>query len=129
MDSCKLNVDVSAKIQKNIIHVKKVYIWNLATCSCENVEYLASTIQDSVITCDEIIDDANSVSINVPTNVMSATSTSVKSTASTNFHDKKVRYKMDCYILHTVLLVVILLFIITIICYHYAKHRSKEKKY
>ena len=28
---------------------------------------------------------------------------------------------MDCYILHTVLLVIILLFIIAIICYHYAE--------
>ena len=35
---------------------------------------------------------------------------------------------MDCYILHTVLLVIILLLIIAIICYHYAKHRSKLKK-
>ena len=109
------------------MHVKKDYIWNPPTCSCENVEYLASTIEDSVITCDEIIDDADSVSINVPTNVMSTVSTSVKSIASTNFHHKKVSYTMDCYILHTVLLVVILLFIIAIICYHYAKHRSKQK--
>ena len=33
---------------------------------------------------------------------------------SLNFH-KKVRYKMDCFILHTVLLVMILLLIIVII--------------
>ena len=44
------------------------------------------------------------------------------------FQNKKVRYKMDCYILHTVLLVIILLFIFAIICYHHAKHRSKLKK-
>ena len=42
-------------------------------------------------------------------------------------HSKKVRYKIDCYILHTVILVIILLLIIIIICYHYAKHRSKQK--
>ena len=36
---------------------------------------------------------------------------------------------MDFCILHTVLLVMILLFIIDIICYHYAKHRSKQKTY
>ena len=37
---------------------------------------------------------------------------------------------MDCYILHTTFLVNILLFIIAIICNHYAKHRSKlNKKY
>ena len=41
---------------------------------------------------------------------------------------KKVRYKIDCYILHTVLLsIILLLIIIIIICYYYAKHRSKQK--
>ena len=35
-------------------------------------------------------------------------------------------YKMDCYIMDTVLLVVLLKFKITIICYHYLKHRSKQ---
>ena len=44
---------------------------------------------------------------------------------SINSDDKKVRYKIDCYVLH--ILVIILLLIITIICYNYAKHRSKQK--
>ena len=44
-----------------------------------------------------------------------------------NCHSKKVSYKIGFYILHTVLLVNILQFIITIIWYHYAKHRSKQK--
>ena len=35
---------------------------------------------------------------------------------------------MGYYILHTVLLVIILQFIIAIIYYHYAKHRSKQNK-
>ena len=35
-----------------------------------------------------------------------------------NCHNKKVE---DCYVLHTVLLVNILLLIINIVCYHYAK--------
>ena len=35
---------------------------------------------------------------------------------------------MDCYTLHTVLLVIILVFIMAIICYYYAKHRPKQKK-
>ena len=46
---------------------------------------------------------------------------------STISDDKNVKYKMDCYILSTVLSVIILLFIIPIICYHYAKHWSKQK--
>ena len=65
---------------------------------------------------DKIICDPDSVPINVPTNVTSA--------VSTNFYNKNVRYKMGCYILHTILLLVILLFIVDIICYHYVKYRS-----
>ena len=46
-----INVDVSVK---NIIC--ESYFWNPAACSCKNGKYLASIIDDSVITCDEIID-------------------------------------------------------------------------
>ena len=41
---------------------KKDYIWNLSTCICENGKYLASIMDNSVITCDEIIEET------VPTN-------------------------------------------------------------
>ena len=58
-------------------------MWNPATCSYKNGEYSASTIENSVITFDEIINDADSVSKNVPTNVMITVSTCVKSTVST----------------------------------------------
>lgn len=47
---------------------------------------------------------------------------------STNFDNKTVRFKVNCYILYTVLLVFILLFIIAIICYQYQKHSSKLKE-
>ena len=63
----------------------------------------------------------------VSTNVANTISKNVTSTMSTNSDGKKVRYKMDCYILHTFLWVRILLFIIAIICYHCTKHRSKQK--
>ena len=45
---------------KNIIYVKKDYIWNPSTCSCENGKYLASIIECSAIMYDELIetDDA-----------------------------------------------------------------------
>ena len=46
---------------------------------------------------------------------------------SINSDDKKVRYKIDCYILHTVLLAIMLILINTIICNHCAKHRAKQK--
>ena len=35
---------------------EKDYIWNPATCSCKNRNYLVSIIDDSIITCDETID-------------------------------------------------------------------------
>ena len=34
---------------------EKDYIWNPATCSCQNGKYLASTIDDSAITSDQIL--------------------------------------------------------------------------
>ena len=48
----------------------------------------------------------------------------VTNTSLINCHSERVR---DWYILRTILLAIILLLIITIICYHYGKHRSKQK--
>ena len=42
---------------------EKDYVWNPATCNCENVKYLASIMDDSVIMFDEIIEKI------VPTNI------------------------------------------------------------
>ena len=97
---------------------KKDYRYNPNTCTCENNKCLKG-IDTSVMTSDEII----SVMENVSTKITNTIATNV----STNFEDKNVRYKIDCYILHTILLVIKLLLIITIICYYYAKHRSKQK--
>ena len=47
--------------------------------------------------------------------------TNVTNTASINCRSKKVR---DYYILHTVLLVIMLILITAIICYHYAKQKG-----
>ena len=30
------------------------YVWNPATCNCKNGKYLASIMDDSMITCDEV---------------------------------------------------------------------------
>ena len=35
---------------------EKDYVWNLATCSCENGKYLTSNMEDSAIICDEVIE-------------------------------------------------------------------------
>ena len=56
---------------------EKVYIWNPATCSCENGKYLASTVDNSLTTCNEII-DAVAKSYNKETK-----------TVTTNFNEKK----------------------------------------
>ena len=63
----------------------------------------------------------------VSRNVTNTISTTVTSTVSINSDDTKVRYKLNCYILHTFLLVTRLLFMITISCYHYAKIGQNKK--
>ena len=64
--------------------MQKIHIWNCTTCSCESVEYLISAIDDSVITCDELINAADSALNKGLANFMT--------TVSINFH------KMDSYI-------------------------------
>ena len=61
---------------------------------------------------------STNVTNTIPTNIQNTIPTNLTSTISTNSDNQNVRYKMDCHILHTALLVIILLFIITIICYH-----------
>ena len=50
--------------------------------------------------------------------------TNVISTMSTNSEYKKVRYKMDCFILHALLLVIISLFIIAIIMQNIGQNKK-----
>ena len=102
---------------------KKDYNWNPSTCICENSKCLKDTVDNLVIVCDEIINVIDGVSTNV-TNTISA---NVTSTASINSHNKKVIYKMVRHIFYTFVLVTILLFIIAIIFYYYAKHGPKQK--
>ena len=72
-----------------------------------------------VITCDEIIPVMNIVSRKIGHTI--ATNMSI------NSYDEKTKYNIDFYIFQAVLLVIILLLIIALICYLYAKHRSKQK--
>ena len=55
-----INVGVSAKIKKKSC-VQKNHISNPSTCTCENGRYTRSITDDSVITCDEIIEETNTV--------------------------------------------------------------------
>ena len=98
---------------------KKDYSWNPSTCTCENSKYLKSIANTSAIACDNII------------YVMGIASTQITNTIATDVSimliTKKVRCKIDCYISHAVLLVIILLLIIAITSYHYVKHWSKQR--
>ena len=66
--------------------------------------------------CDEIM-----IIYNLSAKKTNTIATNVTSTASINYHCKTVR---DCYILHAVLLVIILILNITTICYHYPKQKA-----
>ena len=89
---------------------------NLSRCICENGKRLKSIADTSVTECEGNI----IVMDNVLTKNSNTIATNFTSTASINFHSKEVT---DCYILHTVLLVIISLLKI-IICYYYAKQNS-----
>ena len=89
---------------------EKYYSWNPSTCICENSKYLKSIGDTSVIVYDEFIFVLDIVSTNMTNTI--ATSVSI------NFYNEDVRYKIDCYGLHAVLLTIMLILIVTIICYH-----------
>ena len=76
-----------------------------------------------MIACNEVISVIDIVS----TKKANTISTNVTRIVSINCYSKKVRNNIDFGILHTALLMILLLLIITIICYHYVKHRSKQK--
>ena len=75
--------------------MEKDYIWNPATCNCENGKYLASILDNLTITCDEIIDvDAEAKSNDKET--------------KTNLNDKRATCKTQSfYILLEFLLITI----------------------
>ena len=51
--SSGITINVNASVE-NVMYVKGLYL-SPATCSCENGKYLASIMDDSAITCDEVI--------------------------------------------------------------------------
>ena len=101
---------------KNYCKCKEYYSWNPSTFICENSKCLKSIADNSVTKCDEII---------IVMDIVSTKKTNTITTKKTNTIAANVTSTAsDCYILHTVLLVIILLLIITIICYHYAKQKD-----
>ena len=88
---------------------EKVYIWNPATCSCKNGKYLANIIDNSVITCDEIMDAETKA-------------------VTTNFNKENAICKTKkFYIFLFFLLITIVLFIAVSIYCCLIKHTSKQK--
>ena len=57
-----VNVSVSAKIRENMC--MKKYFWYPSTCACENGKYLENIIDDTVVTCNEIIESTKTVPTN-----------------------------------------------------------------
>ena len=84
-------------------------------CICEKSRHLKSIVDDSVIMCGKII------------SVIDSALTNVTNTVSTNCDIQKSDIKCIIIFVHTFLLVTILLFMIAINYYHYAKQRSKQK--
>ena len=102
----KINVDASAK--KHIC--QKDYIWQPITCISENGKYLASIIENSVITCDEIIRKTKTV--------------------ATNFNKKNIiRETKSFTILFAFLLITIALLIAVNISCYLIKFWAKQKYY
>ena len=87
-------------------------IWSSATCSCKNGKYLSSNMDDSVITCDEIIESYDKEIKIIPT----------------NFNGKKATCKTKTlYILLTFLLITIALLIAVNNYCCMVKHWPKQK--
>ena len=65
---------------------EKDYVWNPATCNCENGKYLASIMDDSAIMCDEVIESYDEET----------------KTVSTNSNEKKqpVKHRISIFYLH-----------------------------
>ena len=90
---------------------EKDYIWNPTTCSCENGKYSSSIMDDSAITCDEII-----VSHKEETK-----------TISTIFNEDKATWKTQNSYILLFLLITIVLLIAASIYYHLIKYWAKEE--
>ena len=75
---------------------EKDYVWNPATCNCENRKYLASFMDDSAIICDKVIDEDADAEAEAKLN------DEVKSNDETNFDEKKAacEHKISIFCLH-----------------------------
>ena len=104
---------------------KNYYSCNLSSCICKNIRFLKNIFDDSVIFCNDIINVANIVL----TNMTDTTSTNALSTVTINCNNKKVKRKVDCYVLYMHIFTSNnVLLMIANIWYHYAI-TGQNKKY
>ena len=83
---------------------EKDYVWDPSTCNCQNGNYLASIMDDSMVICDEVID--------ADTDVEAKSNNEAKSYDQTNFNGKKETCKLQgFYVLLTFLLITLVLLI------------------
>ena len=81
---------------KILVHAKKIIV---GIHYSENSKYFKSIVDTSVIKCDE-----TRTALDIVSTKMANT---IAKRLLINLNDKKVRYKIDCYILHSVLLPII----------------------
>ena len=88
-------------------------IWNLSTCSCKNGKYLASIMDDSAITCDEVIESYNKETKTIPT----------------NFNEKKAIWKTQIFFILLAFLFITIAFLtaVSIYCYLLCINNINEK--
>ena len=85
---------VATNTAKNSDKEKYLYSSTSSVCIRENDKCLKNITNGLKDVCDETINATDRISTNV----------------STNFQNKKARYKLYCYLLHIAFLVIILLF-------------------
>ena len=97
--------------KKHHIHEKE-YVWNKITYICENGKYLASIIDDLMITCDEVIESCDEETKTIPKNL----------------NEKNVTCKTQSFyiLLNYLLITIVLLMAVSIYCY-LIKHQAKQK--
>ena len=95
---------------------EKDYIWNSATCSCQNGKYLASILNEWAIACDEVID------------VQAKSNGKETKPFPTNFNEKNITYNTrNFYILLIFLLITIALLIAVNIYLYLINYWAKRK--
>ena len=88
---------------------EKDYIWNSATCSCQNGKYLGIIFDDSVITCDK----------NIDTYTEAKSCEEETKTVKANFNESKLTCTMQSFYVLSILLWtnIALLIAVSIYCY------------